>query len=390
MAGPPLADRATGFEGSQIRVMFDLANESDSDDLVRLEIGEPDFHTPEHVVEAAYEAAMAGETHYTSTLGLPELRVAIAEKLERENGVSVDPASELLITMGGIEAVYLALLVSANRGDRVLIPEPRWPNYEMQAELIGATPVRVPLSGDDGFALDPDRLIEEIDDDTGAIVLTTPSNPTGRVYDADAVRAVTEAAADHDAFVISDAIYERLVFDEAAQTVAAATDSPANVIEVNSFSKGYAMTGWRIGWLAAKPEVVSAAQQLRQCLSLCPNTISQYAAIAALTGPQEPFDEMRDAYAERRDVVVDRIADIPELSCARPEGAFYAMVDATALERPSLEMSKELLTEHDVVTTPGSAFGPAANGYIRLSFANSIERLETGFDRIESYVRSRR
>lgn len=384
---PALARRVDGFGGSQIRVMFDLAEEYPADELVRFEVGEPDFDTPPFVVEAAHEAAARGETHYTSTKGLMELREAIAAGSASAHAVELDPAEEILVTNGGTEALYLALLAAVDPGDEVVIPEPWWPNYAMQTRLIGGEPVGVELSPDRDFDLDADAVSAAITDDTAAVVLNTPCNPTGRVYDSDAIRAVVEAAADHDAYVIADVIYERITFTGGRQTVASSVDDRSNVIEINAVSKGYAMTGWRVGWLTGPTAVIDAVQTLRQCTSLCPNAISQYAAIAALEGPQEPFDRMVTAYRERRDYVVDRVEEIPHLTTTEPEGTFYTMLDVSALGDPSMTVAKTLLTEYGTVTTPGSAFGPAGEGHLRISFANGLEQLETGLDNIERMVR---
>lgn len=383
---PPLARRVDGFGGSQIRVMFDLAEEYPADELVRFEVGEPDFDTPAFVVEAAHEAAARGETHYTSTRGLMELREAVASDSASAHGVELDPTEEILVTNGGTEALYLAFLAAVDPGDEVVIPEPWWPNYAMQTRLIGGDPVGVELAPERDFDLDPDAVSAAISDDTAAVVLNTPCNPTGRVYDPDAIRAVVETAADHDAYVIADVIYERITFSGDRETVASCADDRSNVIEINAVSKGYAMTGWRVGWLTAPRPVIDAVQTLRQCTSLCPNAISQHAAIAALEGPQDPFDRMVTAYRERRDYVVDRVQDIPHLTATEPEGTFYTMLDVSALDDTSMDIAKTLLTEYGTVTTPGSAFGPAGEGHLRISFANGLDQLETGLDSIERMV----
>lgn len=383
---PALASRVDGFGGSQIRVMFDLAEEYPPDELVRFEVGEPDFDTPAFVVEAAHEAAARGETHYTSTKGLMELREAIATDSASAHGVELDPAEEILVTNGGTEALYLAFLAAVDPGEEVVIPEPWWPNYAMQTKLIGGEPIGVELPADRDFDLDADAVAAAITDDTAAVVLNTPCNPTGQVYDPDAVRSVVEAAAAHDAYVIADVIYERITYDGDRETVASAVDDRSNVIEINAVSKGYAMTGWRVGWLSAARPVIDAVQALRQCTSLCPNAISQHAAIAALEGPQGPFDDMVEAYRERRDYVVDRVDDIPGLTATQPEGTFYTMLDVSAFGDSSMDIARTLLTEYGTVTTPGSAFGPAGEGHLRLSFANGLEQLETGLDNIERMV----
>jgi aspartate aminotransferase len=378
----PLATRATQDTGSEIRIMFERAQALE--DVIRLEIGEPDFDTPEHVVDAAAEAAADGATHYTSTYGIPELREAIAEKITRDNGIPVD-AEGVIVTNGGIEALALAFLSVVDPGSEVIIPTPEWTNYAAQISLAGGTPVRVPLDPDTGFNLDADRIIEAMSDDTAAVVLCRPNHPTGRVDDEDSVRAVVEAAADHEAYVVADEVYEQLTY-EGTRRSAAALGEPEWVLSVNSFSKGYAMTGWRLGWLAGPEPVVDAAQVIRQQFSLCSSSVAQQAGLEALTGPQEPFEEMVEIYETRRDYALDRIADIPELDCTTPEGAFYLFCDASAIEGTSMEVAIDMLEQEGVSLTPGSGFGEAGANHLRMSYATSLADLEAGFDRIEQYL----
>jgi aspartate aminotransferase len=383
-----ISARAVAFERSRIRVMFELA-EAHGGDLVRLEVGEPDFDTPEHVIDAATRAARDGATHYTSGAGIPDLRAAIADRTERETGVSVNSVTGVSVTNGAMEALSLALAAIAEPDDEVLIPTPAWPNYSNQAKFAGATPVEVPLPADEGFDLAPDRVVEELTRDTAAVVLTTPSNPTGRVYDEDAVRAVVEAAADHDAYVIADEVYARLTYGGDHRRVASYADYEG-LLTVNSCSKTYAMTGWRIGWLVGPSDVVEAATNLGESTTACPSSVGQHAALAALTGTQEPVRKMRAAFRERRERLVKRVEEIPKISCPRPEGAFYAFLDVSALDGTSVDVAERLLSEYGVVTAPGAGFGDAGEGYLRLSFANSTERIELGLDRIERMVRDER
>ncbi|WP_458206145.1 pyridoxal phosphate-dependent aminotransferase [Haladaptatus sp. NG-SE-30] len=379
-----ISGRATDFERSQIRVMFELA-EQQGGDLVRLEVGEPDFDTPGHIIDAAAQAARDGQTHYTSGAGIPELRAAIAEQATREMGVAIDPETQVSVTNGAMEALSLALAAVADPDDEVLIPTPAWPNYRNQAKLAGARPVEVPLPAEDGFDLAPKRVVERMNEATAAVILTTPSNPTGRVYDEDAVRAVVEAAEAHDTYVIADEVYARLTYGDDHRRVASYTDYEG-LLSVDSCSKTYAMTGWRIGWLVGPEDVVEAATNLGESTTACPSSIGQHAALAALTGPQEPVREMRAAFRERRDFLVERIEDIPEIFCPRPEGAFYAFLDVSVFDGTSFEIAKRLLTEYGVVTAPGGGFGDAGEDYLRLSFANSMERIELGLDRLERMV----
>jgi len=380
-----LSSRASQETGSEIRVMFERARAID--DVVRLEIGEPHFDTPVHVVEAAAEAAKGGATHYTSTYGMTELRAAIAEKARTDNGVPVD-ADGVIVTNGGIEALALALLSVVDPGSEVVLPTPEWTNYAAQVELAGGEPVRVPLSPEDGFDLDADAVIERISDDTAAVVLCRPTNPTGRVYDEASVRAVAEAAADHEAYLLADEVYERLTY-EGTRTSAAALGDPEWVLSVNSFSKGYAMTGWRLGWLAGPEDVVDAAHVIRQRLSLCSSSVAQHAGLAALTGPQEPFEEMVDAYRDRRAFALDRTAELPAFDPVAPEGAFYLFCDVSSLAGSSMDVALRLLEEEGVSVTPGTAFGDAGEGYLRLSYATDQETLAAGLDRIESFLAQR-
>lgn len=372
--------------------MFDLAEEAEAsgrDDLVHLEIGEPDFDTPAHVTEAAYKAAADGATHYTSNAGLLELRTAIAEKTAAVHGFTVDADDEVLVTTGAMEALALAMFSTIDSGDEVVIPTPAWPNYRMQAVLADARPVEVALESEAGFPLDAARVIDAMNEQTGAIVLTTPSNPTGRVAHPDEVRAVVDAAAECDAYVIVDEVYSRLLYGDYETGVAGYVDHPERVLTVESCSKTYAMTGWRVGWLLGPDDVVHAATTFRESTTACTSSISQHAAIAALTGPEDELRSMHSAFQERRDYVVDRIADISGVSCPTPEGAFYVFLDASELGDSSLEMAKELLYDYHVVTAPGDGFGEAGAGSLRLSFANSMDRLEAGLDRIAAFATDR-
>ena len=376
-------DRVQRAERSRIRVMYDLA-ESVNRDLVRLEVGEPDFDTPAHVIEAAAEAAGDGATHYTSNAGLPACRRAIRDAMAADYGVE-HGIDEIVVTVGGMEALHLATLATVGLGEELLYPGPAWPNYETQAFLADGRGVEVPMAADAGFALEADRLAARMGPETAAVVLTTPSNPTGRVFDPDEIRAVVEAAADHDAYVVADEVYAGLTYDRDPRGIAALTGHPEHVLTVGSCSKTYAMTGWRLGWLAGDRSVLDEVVKVRESTTACASSVAQHAAMAALTGPQEPFEEMYEAFRRRRDYVADRIADADGLSAPRPEGAFYAFLDPD-VGADSLPLAKYLLEEHGVVLAPGSGFGTAGEGRLRLSFANSMDRLEEGLDRIEAGI----
>lgn len=387
---PSIADRTESVTRSPIRRMFDIAQHHSGDDLVHMEIGEPDFDTPEHIVEAASTAAAGGATHYTSNAGLPELRRAIAADLRSDR--EYDSESEIIVTAGAMEALSLAYLTLVDPGDEVLVPTPAWPNYRTHAVMAGGDFVELPLSKDDGFALDAELLAEHITDDTAVVVLTSPSNPTGQIYDADSIAHVVAAAAEHDAFVIADEVYKDLTYDTEAIAAVDSTDYPEHVVTVGSCSKTYAMTGWRVGWLAASPPVIDAALKFHESTVACAPAVSQHAAIAALTGGRSPIRSMRSAFHDRRDYVVDRVADLPGVSCPNPEGAFYAFLDFSCVGKEgrspsdSEALAEHLLEEYGVVTAPGIGFGSHVDDHLRLSFANSRSRLEEGFDRIEAFL----
>lgn len=384
-----ISERATSIERSKIRYMFDLAqrHESEGRDLIHLEIGEPDFDTPKHIVDAAHDAARDGATHYTSNAGILELRKAIVDWMETEREVEMDPETEVVVTTGAMEALHLAMLSIVDPGEEVIIPEPAWPNYSAQTRLAGGTPRLIPLREEHGFDLAPERISETITDETALVVLTSPSNPTGRVYSKETVRQVVETAAEHNAYVIADEVYSGIEYGEPTSSMVAMCDHPDQVLTVDSVSKKYAMTGWRVGWLTGPESILSQVEKLHESTSACAPAPSQHAAIAALEGEQKEAERMCEAYSERRDYLVDRLADIPDVSCHDPEGAFYAFVNVSALGPTSLEIAEQMLEEHGVVVAPGSGFGEAGQGYIRLSFANSLENIEAGLDRIEHFVK---
>jgi aspartate aminotransferase len=362
--------------------MFDLANQFDGDDLVHLEIGEPDFDTPDHIVEAAFAAAERGATHYTSNAGIPDLRDALAADL----GGGYDPESELVVTAGAMEALLLALLTVVDPGEEVVVPTPAWPNYRTQVVMAGGTFVDVPLSREDEFDLDVDTLVDAISEETAVVLLTTPSNPTGRVYDAETVRRVAAVAADYDAYVVADEVYRDLTYDEPFESTAAVVGDRRNVVTVGSCSKTYAMTGWRVGWLAAPEPLVDAALKFHESTVACAPAVSQHAAVAALEGDQAPIEAMYEAFRRRRDYVVDRVADLPGITCPRPEGTFYAFLNCSAVGVDSDTLAKRLLREREVVTAPGGGFGDHVDDHLRISFANDRSRLREGFDRIGAFL----
>ncbi|WP_276299100.1 pyridoxal phosphate-dependent aminotransferase [Halorussus lipolyticus] len=381
-----LTEVARGDTGSEIRKMFALA-ESYEGDLTRLEVGEPDFDTPEFVTDSAAESARDGATHYTPMAGIPPLREGIAEKMRRENAVEVE-AEDIVVTNGGTEALLLALQAVVGDGQQVVIPTPAWPTYTIQTNLVGGEAITVPMDPDERFALDADRVCAEITDETAAVLLCSPSNPTGTIYEPDAVRQVAETAHAHDAVVIADEVYERLTFQGSREGIAGMVEHPESVVTINSFSKGYAMTGWRIGWLASESTISEGARRLHAGTTLSPSSVAQQAGLAALEGPQDQFEEMIETYQSRCNHVADRLSELPGIEAERPDGSFYLFVDIRGLGVDSATAAEELLTEHGVATVPGIGFGSSGEGHLRVSCAASRDDLDAGVAKIEDYVNS--
>lgn len=381
----PLSRRALSAEASPIREMANLASQYKGDDLVSLAIGEPDFTTPSHIIEAAANAAKNGATHYTQNAGFLELREAISEKMLSENKADFDPASEIVVTNGAMQALCFALLATVDPGSEVIFPTPCWPNYFSQVKLAEGKSILVKLPQSNGFQLDPDLLIKSITKDTAAIVLNSPNNPTGVVYDRKAINEVVTAAADNNAYVIADDVYEGLIYEGDADSIVSYVDHPENILVVNSCSKKYAMTGWRLGWLAGNKDIITAATKLHQSTTSSASSVSQMAALEAITGDQAPIHAMKKEFQSRRDYVVDRIKEMQSVSCPKPGGAIYAFLDVSSLGGSDSDIAKRLLMDYGVVTVPGSGF-EAEGSFLRLSTATSMDQLKLGLDRIEQML----
>ncbi|CAN5890764.1 pyridoxal phosphate-dependent aminotransferase [soil metagenome] len=361
-------------------------------DVVSFSAGEPDFATPDHIVEAAIAAARLPETHhYTASAGLGDLREAIAADAGHHSGVDVE-ASQVLVTNGGKQAVYTAMAALLDAGDEALIPAPYWVTYPEAVSLTGATPVIAPTTIDDGFKVTPDMLERWRTPATKMLVFVSPSNPTGAVYTAEEVDALDRWAADHGIWVMTDEIYQRLVYDDHPFTslpgLAGALSD--RWIIVNGVAKTYAMTGWRVGWLIGPPDIVQASIRLQSHLTSNVANITQHAALAALTGPQEEVEAMRRAFDRRRRTMLESLRSIEGLRCLEPHGAFYAFPDLSAFIggrfESSLELASWILDEARVAFVPGEAFG--APGYGRFSYALSDSDLERGLKRLATALES--
>lgn len=383
-----LSERVRQIGASGIRRAFDLANRSHIEDLISLGLGEPDFDTPAFVKDAAKRAIDQGLNRYTTNAGIPALREAIAQKLARDNGVSYDPETEVIVTVGGINAIHLAILSTINPGDEVLLPDPFFVAFEPCVIMAGGRAVRVALREEKGFRLQADDLRAHITAATKMVIVNTPHNPTGAVLSREDLSAVAEVARAHNLLVLSDEVYESLVYAPATHvSMASLPGMRERTICIHSFSKAWCMCGWRIGYAAATAPVIEQMVKLQQFNSVHAPSYAQWAALAALKGPQDFMQQMRDEFNRRRRFVISRLNAIDGLSCVESEGTFYAFVNVRSLGRTSEEIARILLLEGHVVTVPGSALGSCGEGYLRISYTVPMPQLEIAMNRIESTVR---
>jgi aspartate aminotransferase len=378
----PPSSIASSMPVSRIREIMELAWEDP--EVIHLEVGEPDFPTPEHVVEAAHEAARSGLTRYAPNAGLPELREALADKVTRRNGYEARP-DQVVVTQGGIQALYLVLLALLEPGDEVLLPDPAWPNFRMIAHLLGARVLPYPLVSEGDFLPRLEDLERLVTPRTRAILVNTPSNPLGTVVPRELVEPLLEFARRRDLWYISDEVYDEVVFDDAFVSAGAVADPGDRLVSIYSFSKVYAMTGWRVGYLVAPPDLAKLLTGMQEPIVSCVNTPAQLAALAAVTGPQDVVREMRESYQERRDELLE-ILERGNLPSSQPSGAFYVWTDVSAANLPSMEFARSLIEREHVAVAPGSAFGDLGEGYVRLSLASSREDLLDGASRLVRFV----
>jgi aspartate aminotransferase len=368
---------------SGIREVMDLAR--DRRDVLHLEVGEPDFPTPSHIVEAGARAARDGHTKYTANAGTAALREAIAGKLAARNGLDVAPDA-IVVTHGAVNALLTSLMVLVEPGEGILVPDPGWPNYEMMATMLGAEAVRYRLEPATGYEPDLDRLAE-LAGTPGAKVLlvNSPANPTGAVWRPETVRRVVEIARENRLYVLSDEVYEEIVF-EGEHVSPARFDDDGRVLTVSAVSKTYAMTGWRIGYVATTRELAGLVAKTQESIVACPGAIAQVAAEVALTGPQECVTEMRDAYRRRRDTAVAGLTSAG-LLVNEPHGAFYVLADVSRATDDTAAFARALVTDHGVAVAPGATFGPGAAGLVRLSLASGTDVIREAVARIDGAIR---
>lgn len=380
----PLSQRARSVTASGIRVIMELA--ARLPDVIHLEVGEPDVVTPQPIIEAAAAAARAGFTKYTAAAGLPSLRAALAEKLRLRNDLRAAP-EQIVATPGSVFALASAVLAVVDPDDEVLIPDPGWPNYVGMLTVAGATPVRYPLVRAAGYQPDLPALAGLITPRTKALIVNSPSNPTGAVFPPATIRALVELASRHDLYVIADEVYEEFVY-EGEHAPAARFDRDGRVISVFGFSKSYAMTGWRLGYAHAAPQIAESVARFAESFVSSASSLSQKAGEAALAGPQDVVARMRESYRRRRDIVVE-ILQPQGLLAATPHGAFYALVDLSSVSTDSMALSRTLLEDQRVATAPGESFGRLGAGMVRISFAAERAQVEEGCRRIVRFARAR-
>jgi aspartate aminotransferase len=379
----PPSSIASSMPVSRIREIMELAWADP--EAIHLEVGEPDFPTPEHVVEAAHKAARAGLTRYAPNAGLPELREALADKIVRRNGYAARP-EQVVVTQGGIQALYLTLRALLEPGDEVLLPDPAWPNYRMIAHLLGARVLPYPLVAEGGFLPRLEDLERLVTPRTRAILVNSPSNPLGTVVPSELLEGLLAFARRHNLWFISDEVYDEVVFDDNFVSAGSLADPGDRLVSIYSFSKVYAMTGWRVGYLAAPPDLARVLTGMQEPIVSCVNTPAQMAALAALSGPQDVVRGMGEAYRARRDELLG-VLQRGGLPSSRPSGAFYVWTDVSEAGVPSMEFARSLIERERVGVAPGSAFGELGEGYVRLSLASSKEDLLEGTSRLVRFVR---
>ncbi len=348
--------------------------------------GEPDKDTPDNIKQAAIKALENGATKYTPSVGLPELRQAISDKLKRDNGLEYTP-NQICVASGAKPAVYGALRATISEGDEVIIPSPYWVSYPSMVQLCGGTPVFVETKAENGWKITADEFAEAMTPRTKMIILTTPHNPTGAVYTEEELRAIGEVAVEEDILILADEIYEHLIYggEKHVSMASLSKELYELTITINGFSKGYAMTGWRLGYSAAPTAIANAIKLIQDHTASNATTFCQYGAIEALKGDQSFIDDLREEYDFRRQYVYGRLSQMPKIKVVEPKGAFYFFIDTTELGMGSLDLCEKLLERYKVAAVPGIAFGN--DKAIRISYCTSLDILKEGLDRLEEFCK---
>lgn len=379
----PLSKKVIEIKPSGIRKFFDIVSEMK--DAISLGVGEPDFDTPWHVREEGIYALEKGKTFYTSNAGLKELRLEIANKVKQTRNVEYDPMSEVLVTVGGSEAIDIGLRAMINDGDEVIIPEPSYVSYQPCATLANAKVVPIPLKGENDFRLKPNELLNAITPKTKVLILPYPNNPTGAIMEKSDLEAISKIILDNDLYVMSDEIYSALTYKEDHFSIVSLPNMKERTVLIDGFSKAYAMTGWRLGYACAPKEIIEQMTKIHQFAIMCAPTTSQYAAVEALKKGDDDIKTMRIAYNQRRRFLVDAFKKMG-LECFEPYGAFYVFPCIKEFNMTSEEFATRLLQEEKVAIVPGNAFGDSGEGYLRISYAYSMENLKEAISRLEKFI----
>ena len=383
-----VAKRMETLPFSEIRVMMEKANkmQKNGEKIIHMEVGRPDFDTPQVIKDAVYKSINNGNVFYTSNYGTPELRQAIADKLKRENNVDYT-ADEILVTVGAGEGTYAAMAAFLNPGDEVLVPDPVWLNYIHVPEFFNAVPVSYKLKAENDFQIDPVEIEQLITEKTRMLVINTPGNPTGGVQSYETLLAISEIVKKYDLLVVTDEIYEKLVYGDVKHiSMASLPGMKQRTITLNGFSKCYSMTGWRLGYAAAPKEMIAALVRVHQYINTCAASFVQEAGITALEKAEPDVQMMVSEYERRRNYIVEAVNAIDGLNCRVPGGAFYAFVDIRETGMTSADFANYLLDYAKIAVVPGSAFGKEGEGFIRISYACSYEDIVEAMDRLKQAV----
>ncbi|MGN1145600.1 MAG: aminotransferase class I/II-fold pyridoxal phosphate-dependent enzyme [Acetatifactor sp.] len=379
----PLADKVVDIKPSGIRKFFDIVSEMQ--DAISLGVGEPDFDTPWHIRDEGIYSLEKGRTFYTSNAGLKDLRQEITNYLKRKQGISYDWNKEVLVTVGGSEAIDIGLRAMINPGEEVLIPQPSYVSYEPCAILAGATPVIINLKAENEFRLTAKELEDAITEKTKVLILPFPNNPTGAIMEKEDLEAIAEVILKHDIFVMSDEIYAELTYKGKHVSIASLPGMQERTVLINGFSKAYAMTGWRLGYACGPADIIKQMTKIHQFAIMCAPTTSQYAAVEALKNGDDDIEEMRVAYNQRRRYLMNAFREMG-LECFEPYGAFYVFPCIKEFGMSSDEFATRFLEEEKVAVVPGTAFGDCGEGFLRISYAYSLEKLKVAIGRLEHFI----
>jgi len=388
-----LSDSAHLLEGQKMFQVLALAKELEKQgkEIIHFEIGDPDFDTPRNIVDAACQSLYEGDTHYTASAGLEEFREVAASVTEKSRGFKPD-INQILVTPGGNVQIYYIVSCAVNPGEEIIIVDPAFVSYNSIIRFLGITPVKVPLFEKNGFRLDPDDVEMAITSKTRMIIINSPHNPTGSVMTEDEIRRIYEIAEKHDLYLVSDEVYGRMIYEDAEITFSSPSkydECKERTIIVHSFSKSYAMTGWRIGGVTAPLDLTEKMVLLLETTTSCVSQFIQIAAIEALVGSQEEINKMVNEFRKRRDLIVRRLNLLPGISCIEPKGAFYAFPNITKTGLTSMEFSNLMIETAGVATCPGHYFGESGEGYVRFCYANSIDNINRGLDRVAEVLEKR-